>query len=555
MDLRSPLSPSSGNQFPMGFGKHRKWVAGISIGVILIIILALVGQFGGLIGARLIRQGSPRLTVYQNEEVTLEIPSSVSVQKLEICDDKETRMLFGYRDFKSCSTLTYFVKPGTTQVTARIPAKYEGRAVVVVRSRGTDNRLLTIAPRDAKIALWVNKARAQLPVQQASSGGDSGGGGDGGSSDGGGSSSGGSSGSGDGGSSQPAAPSVVAHISYQELSYPNQYLKYATNNSDTWVATRIAEGTYMGIGTALGVDSQEKIHIAFNESNPTTSWLKYATNASGSWVTTTIDSAGGTTGISQGAITFDSTGKVYIVYRKSGSGIMWATNVSGSWVTASGPAVGGCEDVVLDAQNKLHLACVTYDSSRGTEKVQYATNASGSWVITDVEYPSSGSSYYYPRPTLKLDAQGKAHMSYLFPTTTTPNRQLKYATNSSGPWVTEVVDSAVYFVDSDISSHNDALALDAQGKVHISYFDRNPNSLNYATNISGSWVTTTVDSSGLVGKHNSLVLDSNDKAHISYFDDGNSDLKYATNMSGSWVITVAESDGTVGQWTSIGVSQ
>lgn len=165
--------------------RRKKWVIGISVAVGVFVLVALVGQFSGLLGARLIRRGSPRLTVYQAESVTLEIPSSVSVQKLEICDDKETRILFGYRDFTNCSTLSYFVKPSTAQATVRIPTNYLGRAVVIVRQRGDNNQLLPIAPRDAKIALWVEKARPQT-AQQADSGGGGGGGGGGSSDDGGG---------------------------------------------------------------------------------------------------------------------------------------------------------------------------------------------------------------------------------------------------------------------------------------------------------------------------------------------------------------------------------
>ncbi|MFO0794369.1 MAG: hypothetical protein U0586_09940 [Candidatus Brocadiaceae bacterium] len=39
-----------------------------------------------------------------------------------------------------------------------------------------------------------------------------------------------------------------------------------------------------------------------------------------------------------------------------------------------------------------------------------------------------------------------------------------------------------------------SLAVDTSGKVHISYYDYT-NDLRYATNATGSWVTTTVDSS------------------------------------------------------------
>lgn len=168
--------------------RDSKWIKGVVIGLVFLVVAALAVQFGDLLGVRMIRRGSPRLTLYQGESITLEIPASTQVQKLEICDDEVQFILFGYRDFKRCSALVYFVKPGSTQVSARIPRNYEGRAVVIVRQRGADNQLLPIAPRNAKIALWVSKAAPQAVIEE--SGGESSGGGGG---SGGGSSNGGGS--------------------------------------------------------------------------------------------------------------------------------------------------------------------------------------------------------------------------------------------------------------------------------------------------------------------------------------------------------------------------
>ncbi len=41
-----------------------------------------------------------------------------------------------------------------------------------------------------------------------------------------------------------------------------------------------------------------------------------------------------------------------------------------------------------------------------------------------------------------------------------------------------------------------SLALDTTGHAHIGYFEETKGELKYATNASGSWVTTTVDSDG-----------------------------------------------------------
>jgi hypothetical protein len=97
-------------------------------------------------------------------------------------------------------------------------------------------------------------------------------------------------------------------------------------------------------------------------------------------------------------------------------------------------------------------------------------------------------------------------------------------------------------------SYNTSIAVDSSANVHISYFDPTTEELEYATNTSGSWVITTLDSGIGHWGFNSIAVDSSDKVHVSYFDLANNDLKHATNTSGSWVITTVDSDP--GGWAS-----
>jgi len=102
--------------------------------------------------------------------------------------------------------------------------------------------------------------------------------------------------------------------------------------------------------------------------------------------------------------------------------------------------------------------------------------------------------------------------------------------------------------------YNTSIALDRTGRAHISYYDDTNQDLKYATNASGSWVTTTVDSAGDVGRYTSIALDGAGRAHISYRDSTNYALKYATNASGSWdVETACDRFLGCGFWSSIAV--
>ena len=146
--------------------------------------------------------------------------------------------------------------------------------------------------------------------------------------------------------------------------------------------------------------------------------------------------------------------------------------------------------------------------------------------------------------SLATDASGKVHISYY----DYDNSNLKYATNASGAWVTTTVDS-----DGVVGLYT-SIAVDSSDMVHISYisyYDYDNYDLKYATNASGEWVTTTVDE--FVGGYTSIAIDSDDKVHISYYDYDNDDLKYATNVSGEWVTTTVDSDGAVGGYTSIAI--
>jgi hypothetical protein len=301
-----------------------------------------------------------------------------------------------------------------------------------------------------------------------------------------------------------------AHITYYDST--NTALKYATNASGSWVLTTIDSEGDVGYGTSIAIDSTNKVHISYVDSTNTA--LKYATNAPGSWVITTVDS----TDSNYTSIALDSSGNAHISY--SGDGIRYATNTSGSWViTTVDTTASGATSMALDSSDRVHI-CYSGDG------IMYATNTSGSWVITTVD--STGGSY----ASIALDSSGNAHVSYVSDTSTII--YLKYATNESGSWVITTAVSAEHAGSYREHFFYTSMALDSADKVHISYgesfYKISPGigNLLYATNASGSWVTTQVDSKG--GSYTSIALDSADKVRISYFDSINNDLRYAVEQ-------------------------
>jgi hypothetical protein len=77
-----------------------------------------------------------------------------------------------------------------------------------------------------------------------------------------------------------------------------------------------------------------------------------------------------------------------------------------------------------------------------------------------------------------------------------------------------------------------SIAIDSAGNAHISYFySINKYDLKYATNASGSWVIETVDSDVSIDTGTSIALDSSNRLHISYRNKNDNSLKYAYRLS------------------------
>jgi parallel beta-helix repeat protein len=149
--------------------------------------------------------------------------------------------------------------------------------------------------------------------------------------------------------------------------------------------------------------------------------------------------------------------------------------------------------------------------------------------------------------SIAIDSNGKSHISYQDGT----NYDLKYATDASGAWVTETVDSA------GSTGGYSSIALDSNNRVHISYLDWTNHYLKYATNTSGSWTASSLTGMGQYGFYTSLAVDSNDKVHIScqFKASGAYALLYVTNASGTWATSTVDSSviQSVGDYNSIAV--
>jgi hypothetical protein len=352
-----------------------------------------------------------------------------------------------------------------------------------------------------------------------------------------------------------SGPTQEVHISYLGADKTLRYADYAIHHppdpTPDWQKQTIDERQVVGTHTSLALDSADQVHISYVDHSANK--LRYANHAGVGWVAEYVDDVSPLIGAT--SLALDATDKAHISYFNKEERLGYAKHYPNTLVNPINPwtietadgstTVGRYSALALDAVGHAHIAY--WDEDNGY--LRYATNASGEWISTDID--DMGDVGWYP--AIVLDAAGKAYVSYAYiyygsePSDTSMN--LRYATNVSGVWVTETVD------DTDLVGEYTSIALDSSDKAHISYFDLSNGTLKYATNASGEWECETVDSNGYVGMYTSIALDSSDKVHISYHgwstDFTTSYLKYANNTSGYWVAQTVNSGGNVGKYSSI----
>ncbi|HEY52036.1 MAG TPA: hypothetical protein G4N94_01090 [Caldilineae bacterium] len=125
--------------------------------------------------------------------------------------------------------------------------------------------------------------------------------------------------------------------------------------------------------------------------------------------------------------------------------------------------------------------------------------------------------------SLQVDENGMVHLAY-------GQNHLFYARSDGETWQYEIVD------ESDRVGEFAALALDADNRPHVSYFDGVNADLKYAVETDVGWSVETVDSEGEVGWHTTIAIDVEGHPHISYYDRTNGWVKYAYQDAWGWHI-------------------
>ncbi|MCP4673998.1 MAG: Ig-like domain-containing protein [Deltaproteobacteria bacterium] len=204
--------------------------------------------------------------------------------------------------------------------------------------------------------------------------------------------------------------------------------------------------------------------------------------------------------------------------------------------------VGKFSSLAIDSSDYIHIGYLDFTN----KDIKYATNSSGGWLsehITDTDH--SG----YNGISIDIDASNVVHVGHFESSTDYSAGYLSYTFGNYGSW------PAPTAIDSSggiLGQHTSTVVDQDNTNVHIAYYDADNQALKYAAKTTG-WAFETVDNTANVGTFSSIGIDSSNTIHISYYDEDNHDLKYANGTFGSWTVTALDSDRAVGAYTSLAV--
>ncbi len=339
------------------------------------------------------------------------------------------------------------------------------------------------------------------------------------------------------------------HLAYADVT--NGRVKSAkTATSVTSFTVETAETVATPEAIALAIDANKKANISYRSGND----LRYLTNKSGSWVAVLVDA-----GFAQSNtdIQIASNGYVHVTFYRFDSnkdwkhtyhdGTSWLATANKIW-NGNGSAVKGFyAAMVLDSNDKVHA--VGHDSTN--KDLIYNTDAGGSWANANMTIVDNGANppIVGEFSSVARDASNNIYAAYYDLT----NGDLKYAKKTSGTWgAAETRESA-----NNVGQYT-GIAITPDNRIHIVFYDVTNGDLRYVCHNGTSWQAgVVVDGAGIdAGKYASIVGGLDNNVHVAYYDATNLNLKYGKgSCGGSWVLSTVDSTGDVGTWTDIALDR
>jgi uncharacterized repeat protein (TIGR01451 family) len=351
--------------------------------------------------------------------------------------------------------------------------------------------------------------------------------------------------------------SGVVHVVYVGLNK----VKYARGNAGAWdIETLVDHDVWQ---PSVAVDSSGTVHIGFVSRSV---GAQYMRGGLGAWSTEDVElDSSQFQGCADLAVfePVPGTVSVHMVYATNSyttgpSSLRYAKRDGGAWSTeiVDDTAKPISPTIAVDSSGRVHIGYVT---KLDYGDLKYATRAVGEtlWSIETADSdpgPFSGIRQTLPALAIWEPAGGGVEVRIVYGYFENPNTQVKCAIRApAGGWSTEFADAS-----TPRNAKHMALAVDGVGTGHVVYHDWAYDSdfdLRYtAKPLGGSWSPIeSVDYTRDVGLYSSIALDGNGKSHISHFDITGADLRYATNATGVWILDTVDAGGVGSNRTSIAV--
>jgi len=337
-------------------------------------------------------------------------------------------------------------------------------------------------------------------------------------------------------------PNDTLYVSYQDLAQTS--LVVADNSNGSWNLETVEdlEG-YVYTSTSVAVDPDGFVHLAFDrEDESYDHHLMYATNRAGGWEFTTIAHSNYIPTFAgwKGWLAVDAAGSAHISYSDYFGGeysnLIYTTNRTGEWelecldhgwhdpqaqyyiTYIAGP-------IVVEPTGAAHiLSDYTYyvDGGSGNE-LHYHTNREGTWAMETI---NGG---YHWGSSMTIDGEGFGHAAY------SGGWTLGYANNLTGVWLT--------YGPAEFECVDSAIALDPTGGVHIAGYDDEHGILKHVSGAGDEWYSDVIAESRLLYSFTTdpaIGADAAGHLYLAYLDPSSDELVLATNATGAWLISVVD---------------
>ncbi len=307
------------------------------------------------------------------------------------------------------------------------------------------------------------------------------------------------------------------------------------STAGAWVTVTLQSTGNVGFHTSIAVDSNDLVHISYSDGNNLMYTRQYRLGNDIWWATDTVAAAD----VESTSLALDENDRPYIsYYDATDEDLCWVWSpTDGTWETGRRNTVSVDDGRFTSAavhEGYMHIAYLNF-TTKNVEYIKFVPG--GAWPPTPETV--DGADGAYGDISLALRSDGYPRISYYNDTTD----QLMYARWTGSAWELDVLDGDVENKRGECNS----LALDANNRARIAYFDATNRDLRHISYLLFGWdVPVTVDDSLGQICYVSLALDGSASSHILYYD-GNvpGSLRYARRQGGAdWLIETVDGPGS-----------